>query len=249
MEENTLLRLERVACILDGVAILSDVSVELRKGELVCVLGPTGSGKTTLLKVAIGLIRAAAGRVMALGKDMTSATEAEWNTIRRVCGMVFQHAALFDYMTALENVAFALRAREELSGQDRVRLAEGVLSQVGLKGAERLYPWQLSGGMRKKVAIARALVRRPKVLLCDEPTQGLDPSSAREIWGIIIGEVKGRGVGAVVATHEVKFAFEKADKVVILDGGRAAASGSPEEVKDSSHPTVRAILESGGLMP
>jgi len=247
MEGSPLLKLERVGCVLDGVAVLSDVSMEVRRGELVCLLGPTGSGKTTALKVAIGLVPAAVGRVMVFGREMTRATEEEWNRIRGRCGMVFQHGALFDYMTALENVLFALRARRDLSTRERMKMAKEALERVGLNGAEGLYPSQLSGGMRKKVALARALVTRPEILLCDEPTQGLDPSSASEVWGIILSEVKGRGVGAVVTTHEVRFALGRADRVVILDRGRVVAVGPPEEVASLSHPTVRAILVGGGV--
>ncbi len=221
--------------------MLTEVSLEVGEGEILCLLGPTGAGKTSTLKVALGLLPAAEGRVWVFGKDMTRASESEWNEVRTHMGMVFQHAALFDSMTVLENVLFALR-NERRADEGKAR---ELLKRLGLSHAEGLYPAQLSGGMRKKVALARALVREPRILLCDEPTGGMDPASAAEAWDIIVGEAKAKGVATVVVTHDLDFVRAHADRVVVLHQGRVAASGDLGEVLASGHPAVEAIFRTG----
>lgn len=237
-------KVEGITYIASGKEVLSGASLEVPKGSIVSVMGMSGSGKSTLLKCIAGLIKPNEGRIFLNGTNIVPLTERQMVPIRRQIGMVFQYAALFDSMNVYENVAFAVRRhrpgirREEL---DQV-VAEN-LGLVGLRGVERLMPAQLSGGMQKRVGLARALATKPRLLLYDEPTSGLDPITARAIDDLIVRLKQELGVTSIVVSHNLSSIFRISDIVAMLHDGYIMAVGTPEEMRNSSDPIVRQFVE------
>jgi sulfate transport system ATP-binding protein len=207
-------------------AALSDVSLTVPTGALVALLGPSGSGKTTLLRILAGLERADTGRVLHGGVDVTSLPARERNV-----GLVFQHYALFRHLTVFENVAFALRVRKRPEGEVRARVGE-LLELIQLQGLAGRLPSQLSGGQRQRVALARALAAAPRVLLLDEPFGALDARVRQELRAWLRRLHEEVEVTTVIVTHDQEEAFEVADRVVLMDGGRVQQEGAPAEVFD-----------------
>jgi len=199
----------------DGKPVLRGVSLTARRGEVVVVLGRSGSGKTV---------------------------ERELDRVRLRMGMLFQEGALFDSLRVWENVAFPLREHARLGRREARARAAALLKLVGLEGVEELYPEQLSGGMRKRVALARALALEPEVLLCDEPTAGVDPAMAHEIDRLLLELRRRLGMTAVVVTHDVEEALRLGDRLAVLAGGRVVAEGPPERVRAGDHPAVRELF-------
>jgi phospholipid/cholesterol/gamma-HCH transport system ATP-binding protein len=193
----------------------------------------------------IGLLRPDAGRVSVLGRDVTAFRESDWVPIRRRCGVVFQGSALFDSLSVFENVAYPLREHLDLDEAEIGRRVHGCLAEVGLPEATvaRLLPAELSGGMRKRVAVARAIALEPELVLYDEPTTGLDPANARRIGSLIAELARRLHVTSVVVTHDLELCFAVSDRVAMLAGGRIAAEGPVAEMRESRHPAVRAFLE------
>jgi phospholipid/cholesterol/gamma-HCH transport system ATP-binding protein len=225
-----------------GSAVLRGVDLAIARGETFTILGGSGSGKSVCLKHIIGLLRADAGSVSVLGQDTTGLREGEWVPLRRRCGMVFQGAALFDSLSVYENVAYPLREHLDLA---EPRLAERVaacLEAVGLPGIEAMMPAELSGGMRKRVGVARAIALEPELILYDEPTAGLDPANARRIAELIAALRQRLRVTSVVVTHDLDLCFAVSDRLGLLKGGRIAASGNVEEMRASENPDVRAYF-------
>ncbi len=224
--------------------VLRGVTLEIPEGTTFVVLGASGSGKTVLLKHVIGLFKPDRGTVQVDGTEISSLTGRALTEARQVFGMVFQGAALFDSMTVFENVAFPLKEKERrISGADlRARVVES-LRVVDL-GEDVLGSWpsQLSGGMRKRVALARALVANPKVVLYDEPTTGLDPITTDSVDSMINQAKERRGVTSMVISHDIASAFRVADRLAVLYDGRIAAQGTPEEVRRSDDPYVKRFL-------
>jgi phospholipid/cholesterol/gamma-HCH transport system ATP-binding protein len=222
--------------------ILRGVDLEIREGETYTILGGSGSGKSVCLKHMIGLLKPDAGRVFALGQDVTDWSEERLVDVRRQISMIFQGAALFDSLSVYENLAYPLREHREWKEE---RIAERVaecLEAVGLPNTEPLMPSELSGGMRKRVGVARGIALEPRVILYDEPTTGLDPSNQRRI-GVLIRELQARlQVTSVVVTHELELCFAVSDRVGLLKDGRIAASGGADEMRGSEDPSVRAFL-------
>jgi phospholipid/cholesterol/gamma-HCH transport system ATP-binding protein len=225
-------------------AVLRGISLEIARGQTYVVLGASGSGKTVLLKHVIGLLRPDRGEVRVDGQEISALQGRALTEARRAFGMVFQGAALFDSMTVLENVAFPLREKrrgipaEEL----RARVVES-LRVVDLgEDVLDLWPSQLSGGMRKRVALARALVADPKVVLYDEPTTGLDPITTDSVDQMILRTKERLGVTSMVISHDIASAFRVADRLAVLYDGRIAAQGTPDEVRRSADPYVQRFL-------
>lgn len=226
--------------------VLRGVSLDVSTGETVVVLGGSGSGKSVLLRHAIGLIRPDAGRVIVDGVDVTPLDEEQLFETRRKVGMLFQSGALFDSMNVRDNVAFALREHTDLDDPAvRTRVAE-VLGRVELSGTEELMPADLSGGMRKRVALARAIALAPRAILYDEPTTGLDPVTARTIDALIRSLQRALGVTGVVVTHDIESAFRVADRVAFLHQGRIEFVGPPDDARTVGPPLLRRFLEEGG---
>ena len=229
----------------DGRPVLRGVDLSVRRGETVTILGGSGAGKSVCLKHIIGLLSPDSGSLQVLGTDVTSLRESDWVPIRRRCGVVFQGSALFDSLSVYENVAYPLREHLDLAEAEVAGRVASCLAAVGLEGeaVAALLPEALSGGMRKRVGVARAIALEPELVLYDEPTTGLDPANAGRI-GALIAELAHRlRVTSVVVTHDLDLCFAVSDRVALLAGGRIAAHGSVDAMRASTHPAVRAFLE------
>ena len=223
--------------------ILKDVSLTVKDGETMVILGASGSGKSTLLKLIIGLLTPTSGEVLVDGKDMGRLSEEELNKARRNMGFVFQYSALFDSMNVKENVAFGLRMHTKLPEEEIDRIVKEKLHLVGLDGIENLMPSSLSGGMKKRVSLARAIALEPKIILYDEPTAGLDPIRSTDISLLIKHTQKALHATSVVVTHDLKSAEMIADRMAFLYKGSFLAIGRPEDLKASEDERVRQFME------
>ncbi|HEY4911311.1 MAG TPA: ATP-binding cassette domain-containing protein [Methylomirabilota bacterium] len=223
-------------------AVLRGVSFALRKGTTLAVMGGSGSGKTVLLRITDGLIRPDGGQVALFGRRIERMREEAMLAIRKRAGFVFQSAALFDSLSVFENVAYPLREHTGMSLGEISDRVHRFLSLVGMPGTDELMPAELSGGMRKRVGIARALVMEPEVVFFDEPTAGLDPTNARLVAELIVTLRAGVCDTAIVVTHDIDFANMVADQMAILHQGRFADVGTPAEIRASSNPDVRRFL-------
>ena len=222
--------------------VLQGVSLALRKGTTLAVMGGSGAGKTVLLRITDGLIRPDAGQVRLFGTHIERMREEAMLPLRKRAGFVFQGAALFDSLSVFENVAFPLREHTSMSLAEITDRVHRSLSVVGLPGVDDLLPAELSGGMRKRVGIARALVLEPEVVFFDEPTAGLDPTNARLVAELMASLREGVCDTAIVVTHDIEFANMIADQMAILHQGRIADIGTPAEMRASSNPDVRRFL-------
>jgi phospholipid/cholesterol/gamma-HCH transport system ATP-binding protein len=224
--------------------VLRGVSIDVPEGTTFVVLGASGSGKTVLLKHVIGLLKPDRGTVHVDGLEISSLTGRALTEARQVFGMVFQGAALFDSMTVFENVAFPLKEKERRLPADELRARVVESLRVVDLGEDVLQSWpsQLSGGMRKRVALARALVANPKVVLYDEPTTGLDPITTDSVDSMINQAKARRRVTSMVISHDIASAFRVADRLAVLYDGRIAAQGTPDEVRRSDDPYVQRFL-------
>jgi phospholipid/cholesterol/gamma-HCH transport system ATP-binding protein len=224
-------------------AVLAGLDLDVAAGETLVLLGRSGSGKSVFLKHVIGLMQADAGTIEVLGRDVTRASAREWTALRSQVAMVFQNAALFDSMTVGDNVALGLRnQRREKEPAIAARVLE-CLGFVGLEGTETLKPASLSGGMRKRVGIARAIALRPRLLLYDEPTSGLDPVTSDVINRLVRRLQKEFGVTSVVVTHDMQSAYAIADRIALLHQGRIRFLGTPAEVRAAADPVLRQFVE------
>jgi phospholipid/cholesterol/gamma-HCH transport system ATP-binding protein len=226
----------------DGNKVLRGVSLTLAKGTTLAVMGGSGAGKTVLLRIVAGLIRPDAGAVLLFGTPIERMREEAMLSLRRRTGFVFQSAALFDSLSVFENVAFPLREHTSMSLGEITDRVHRFLSLVGLPGSDSLLPAELSGGMRKRVGIARALVMEPEVVFFDEPTAGLDPTNARLVAELIAELRTGVCDTAIVVTHDIDFANMIADQMAILHRGRIADMGTPAEIQHSANEDVRKFL-------
>ena len=227
----------------NGKPVLEALDLNVMRGETLVILGGSGSGKSVLIKHMNGLLKPDQGSVCVDGTEISSLPESSLGLIRRKVGMLFQMAALFDSMSVFENVAYPLREHGDLNEREIQRRVSELLDVVGLPGTEPLMPAELSGGMRKRAGLARALALAPRALLYDEPTTGLDPVVAQKI-NLLIRDLQRRyGLTGVVVTHDLHSAFQVADRIAFLHGGRIRFSGTPEETRRSSDPQVREFLE------
>jgi phospholipid/cholesterol/gamma-HCH transport system ATP-binding protein len=222
--------------------IFESLSIQVRRGRITAVMGPSGTGKTTLLRLITGQITAARGRVVVLGRDVAQATSAEIYALRRRMGMLFQNGALLTDMSVFENVAFPVREHTDLPEPLIRRLVLTKLQSVGLRGAAELMPAELSGGMARRVALARAIVMDPELLIYDEPFVGLDPISLGMILRLIKQMNVALGITSVVVSHDVKELATIADDSYLLSGGRVVAAGSPQELARSDSQVVRQFM-------
>jgi phospholipid/cholesterol/gamma-HCH transport system ATP-binding protein len=222
-----------------GRPVLSGIDLDVAEGEVLAIMGASGGGKTTLLRCISGLVEPSEGSVEVFGSDVVEDPEGA----RRKMGMVFQSAALFDFMTVFENVEFGLKRLTRLKPVEREEQAAQILRVVGLEGSEGLLPGELSGGMRKRVGLARALVLQPKLMLYDEPTTGLDPITTYTIDALIVDVRKRLGMTSIVVSHDVASVFRVADRVAFLEAGRLTFVGTPDEFGASSRPAIREVLD------
>jgi len=222
--------------------VLRGISLELHRGTTLAVMGGSGAGKTVLLRIVAGLVRPDSGEVSLFGTRIDRMREEAMLALRRRTGFVFQGAALFDSLSVFENVAFPLREHTTLSLGEITDRVHRFLALVGLPDTDGLLPAELSGGMRKRVGIARALVMEPEVVFFDEPTAGLDPTNARVVAELIAELRTGVCDTAIVVTHDIEFADMVADRMAILYHGRFAGLGPPAEIHRSANPDVRRFL-------
>jgi ABC-type polar amino acid transport system ATPase subunit len=234
--------------IVDGIyksygplAVLRGVSLQVARGEVVCVIGPSGSGKSTLLRCINGLEQPSSGRIVVDGREVT-APNADLPRLRQDIGMVFQAFNLFPHMTAIGNVVEGLRTVKKVGRVDAQARGSDLLARVGLSDKAETWPAQLSGGQKQRVAIARALAMDPKVMLFDEPTSALDPELVNEVLDVI-GQLAHAGMTMIIVTHEIHFAERVAHRVLMIDDGVIIESGSPVGLlKNASHPRTRSFL-------
>lgn len=239
---STLIQVENIQKWFGDRQVLSGINFEVQEGETLVIMGGSGCGKSTILRILIGLLRPEEGKVMMFGHDMAHATEDEQNEIRKKFGMLFQGAALFNSLTVGENVALPLKEHTDLDPDIISIIVKVKLELVGLTGFEALKPYEISGGMKKRVALARAISLDPKIVFYDEPGAGLDPITARVIDHLLMDLSKKLKMTSVVVTHEMKSAFRIADRMIVLEGGKVVAQGTPDEIKNSNHPYVNQFI-------
>lgn len=225
-----------------GFRVLDGLTLNIPEGRTTVIIGRSGVGKSVLLKNIVGLIRPDSGSIKLDGLELTDLPDKDYDRVRRDIGFVFQGGALFDSLNVEENVGFYLDEFMKLSVSQRKEKVAHALSLVKLAGAEAMMPAQLSGGMRKRVSLARALCMEPKIILYDEPTTGLDPVTADAINNTII-EMRDRlRVTSVVVTHDMTAAYKVADSIAMIYQGKVIADGSPDEIRNSRHPVVKQFI-------
>lgn len=222
--------------------VLKGLSLDIREGEILFILGTSGTGKSVLLKNLVGLLRPDEGEIWIEGQEVSRLSEEEYLPIRKKCGMVFQHPALFDSLTIYENVAFGLRRHFRLEEDEIRRRVMKALSLVHLSGIENKKPAEISYGMQKRVSLARTVALEPKILLFDEPTTGLDPITTNAVNQLIQDLSRTLKTTSLVVSHDMQCALSIADRIVVLDQGNIVALGTPEEMKHSKVPLVRDFM-------
>jgi phospholipid/cholesterol/gamma-HCH transport system ATP-binding protein len=236
---NPVIRTQNLKKTFARTAVLRDVNLEIPEKSIFSIIGQSGTGKSVLIKTIIGMIRADGGKVWFRDQELTGLQRNELTKVRRAFGYSFQNAALFDSMTVGENLAFPLK--EVLHIKDRKQIQDQVaqlLDWIELPGIESKRPDELSGGMRKRVGVARALIMHPQVLFFDEPTTGLDPILSETVNNLIVRVNRELDITCVMITHDIPAAFRISDKISVLHNGVIIAGGTPEEVADSNHPIV-----------
>ena len=234
-----MIELRDVVVAYDTRVILDSVNLTIEDGETLVILGGSGSGKSTLLRLIIGLQRPTSGQIIVDGVDITTLSEEEFNKVRQKMGMVFQYSALFDSMSVGENVAFGLREHTNLSDDKIQHIVDERLGWVGLSGYESYMPNELSGGMKKRVSLARAIALDPTLILYDEPSSGLDPITSGTISMLIRGMQERLGCTSIVVTHDMQSAFYVADRIALLDKGKFIEVSKTEDFKNSPNPKVQ----------
>lgn len=222
--------------------VLKGLSLEINKGETMVILGESGCGKSVLLKQIVGVMKPDDGRIEVDGVEITSLNRKELNKIRLKFGVLFQGGALFDSLNTGENVGFFLKEHTDLKEDEITKRVKDVLEMVGLSGMEGLMPGELSGGMQKRVALARAICMDPKIILYDEPTAGIDPVMKRGINSLIRKLQERLTLTSIVVTHDIRSAFEIGDRLAMLHDGRIIEIGIPSEIRSSKNPIIRRFI-------
>lgn len=223
--------------------VLNQVDLQIQPGEILFVLGKSGTGKSVLLKNIVGLLRPDGGQIWIDGEDVTAFTEEQYFPVRKKCGMVFQHPALFDSLTIFENVAFGLRRHFMDLSEEEIRLrVKKFLALVNLSGIENKLPQEISYGMQKRVSLARTVAIEPRYLLFDEPTTGLDPITTNAVNQLIQRLSRTLQTTSIVVSHDMHCALDIADRIVVLDQGKIVAMGTPDDLRRSSVPLVKDFL-------
>lgn len=222
--------------------VLDGVNLRIEKGEAVVIIGRSGGGKSVLLKLLIGLTKPDAGQVLIAGEDITAMDERELIRVRHQFGMLFQGAALFDSMTVAENIGFAFRRDRSVTPEEITRRVAAALEMVELSGIEEKKPAELSGGMKKRVGLARAIVYQPEIILYDEPTTGLDPIASDAIDRLIIRVREQLNVTSVVVTHDMRSARRVGSRILMLHNKQVHVTGSPDEIFNSTDPVVAQFI-------
>jgi len=241
------IKLVNVQCSFDGVRALDSVTLFVNKGSLLGIMGPGGSGKSTLCKVACGLVQPESGAVVVDGVDIIHAGRRKLQEVQKRCGVQFQNDALFEHMTVLDNVAYPLQRLTELGGDEIKKKSAERIAMVGLAGFEDRLPNRLSGGQRRRVALARACVTDPQILICDDPTAGLDPVTSRRILDMIADiRVKTKSTVIIVST-DIPGLLSVCDEVALIWDGKVAQQGSPASLKSSDNEMLQRFLDDARL--
>ena len=242
MSKEVAIKVENLVKKFGDRTVLNGIDLEIYHGETFVIMGGSGCGKSTLLRHMIGSHKPTSGRISLLGQDITNLTEDEMDKIKKQIGMSFQGSALFDSMTVGENVALALREHTKLEDSVINIVMKMKLELVGLRGFDALLPSQISGGMKKRVGLARAIAMDPKVVFYDEPTAGLDPIVAGVIDKLILDLSKKLSITSVVVTHDMGSVFRIADRIAMLYEGKVIEIGTPEEIKNSKNELVKQFI-------
>ena len=222
---------------------LNNISFNINKGETLAIIGGSGSGKSTLLRLLIGLIHPTEGEIYLNDEPLSAKTEEEWDQTRLKMGMVFQYSALFDSMTVFENVAFGLREHKNLTEEEISKIVQEKLELVGLPNVSHLMPNELSGGMKKRVSLARACAYNPSIIFYDEPSSGLDPITTRKIDSLIMDTQKKLKVTSVVVTHDMLSAVHIADRIAMVDHGDLVAIAPVEEFRNIDDTRIKEFFQ------
>ncbi|MDG0968049.1 MAG: ATP-binding cassette domain-containing protein [Flavobacteriaceae bacterium] len=242
-----MIRLENIQKYFDDTAVLKGITTEFEKGKTNLVIGQSGSGKTVLLKILLGLFTPNKGEIYFENTPFSSMTDDEHRTLRREIGMVFQGSALFDSMTVLENVLFPIRMLTKLSESEMIAQAESVIERVNLSDARNKLPNEISGGMQKRVAIARAVVMRPKYLFCDEPNSGLDPKTAIVIDNLIQEITHENNITTVINSHDMNSVMEIGETILFLENGGKEWEGTKDNIFKTDNEAVTDFVYSSNL--
>lgn len=242
MAEDVMIQLRDVKVAFGSKTVLRGLDLDVRRGETLAVIGPSGSGKSTVIKLLTGLLAPTAGSVEIEGQETNAFDDDQWDALRRRMGVVFQYSALFDFLSVGENVAFGLRRHFRLAEDEIQKRVAELLDMVGLPGVQQMLPSELSGGMKKRVGLARALAMQPEIVLYDEPTSGLDPVMTMTISRLIRKTQQALGVTSVLVTHDMESAYFAADRIAMLYKGRIVQIGTVAEIKNSTNPVVRAFV-------
>lgn len=226
----------------DGKRVIDGLSLAIPEKKITVIIGLSGEGKSVLLKLLIGLLHPESGKILVDGEDIAGMDEHNLCRVRRQFGMLFQGAALLDSLTVFDNLALPLAEKHDLATERIAQRVHKVLAEVGLKGVDDTYPDQLSGGMKKRVGLARALITEPKIILFDEPTTGLDPITDRAIHKLIKDTQGQFGYTAIIVSHDIPKVFSIADSVAMIYHGRIVEQGTPEAVQHSANPVVQQFI-------
>ncbi|KAF0134191.1 MAG: putative ABC transport system ATP-binding protein [Candidatus Saganbacteria bacterium] len=240
-----MIKIENIKKKFNGHFVLDGISLTINEGETVAVIGPSGCGKSTLLKLINRLEEPTSGKIIIDGQNIFNLSEDELVKFRQKIGMVFQSSALFDSLSVFENVAFALREHTQLNEREINKIVLKKMELVDLLGKENMMPSELSGGMQKRVSVARAIAINPKIILYDEPTTGLDPITSVTIENLINKLAKELKVTSIVVTHQLSTIFRTANRIIMLDNGKFIESGTPEKTKESNNPIIKTFINSG----
>ncbi len=241
-ESNAVIIIEHLQKSFGINSVLKDLSFTLNNGENLVVLGKSGSGKSVLIKCIVGLIEPDAGTIQVLGENVNELKSKELNVLRKKIGFLFQSAALYDSMTVRENLEFPLRAQKELKGNDLDELVKETLENVGLLEAIDKMPSELSGGMRKRIGLARTLILKPEIMLYDEPTTGLDPITSKEISHLMMEIQEKQKTASIIITHDIACARITANRIIVLKDGMCAAEGTFDELEKSNDKWVQSFF-------
>ena len=239
---EVMISLRQLTMAFGSKVVLDELDLEVYKGETLAVIGPSGSGKSTVIKVLTGLLAPTSGSVQIEGQETSGFDDDAWDELRCHMGVVFQYSALFDFLSVGENVAFGLRRHFKLPEEEIQHRVAALLEMVGMPATQSMMPAELSGGMKKRVGLARALAMQPQVVFYDEPTSGLDPVMTMTISRLIRKTQQTLGVTSVLVTHDMESAYFAADRIAMLYKGKIVQVGTPDEIKRSRNPIVHAFV-------